>query len=172
MSICRIAYCYMELSMDSLLHRSNVYLKCIMQYSEPWNWMVTLAESNLALANLRIFSEWNFKAASDLYQKALKINPNNPEGNRLYAYYLMYTGNLEDAYKHTTIAYDLDPFSLMGNWEVAWIFIFSQQYGKGMEMGKRLIQMEPAFFGGHYIVGSVLMFEKDMMKQSRCWKWL
>jgi len=155
-----LAYCYMELSMDSLLPPEQCVPQMYHAVERAMELDDTLAESNLALANLRIFSEWNFKAASDLYQKALKINPNNPQGNRLYAYYLMNTGNLEDAYKHATIAYDLDPFSLMGNWEVAWIFIFSQQYGKGMEMGKRLIQMEPAFFGGHYIVGSVLMFEK------------
>ena len=155
-----MAYCYMELCLDSLLPPEQCKPQMYHAVKRAMELDDTIAESKLALANLRIFFEWNFKGANDLYQNVLAINPNNSEGHRMYAFYLMFTGDIEGAYKHANTACDLDPFSIMCHWEMAWIFIFSQRYEKGMEMGKNLIQMEPAFFGGHFIVGSILMAQK------------
>ncbi len=78
------------------------------------------------------------------YEEAIKIEP---------GFALAYAGL---AYCYMELSMD----SLLPPEQCVPQMYFSQQYGKGMEMGKRLIQMEPAFFGGHYIVGSVLMFEK------------
>jgi serine/threonine-protein kinase len=150
----------MELWMDSLLPPEQ----CLPQMKHSVNRAMelddTIAETNLALANLRIFGEWNFKGANELYQKVLTINPNSPEAQRMYAFYLMFTGKPEEACEHAANSYTLDPFSVAGNWEIAWIFIWCGQPEKGMELAKKLMQMEPAFFGGHFILGFILLFQQ------------
>jgi serine/threonine-protein kinase len=155
-----MAYCYMELCMDSLLPREQCLPQMHHVVKRAMELDDTIAESNLALANLKVFMEWDFKGVDKLFQKILGINPNSSEGHRFYAFYLKFTGDNEGACKHASIAYDLDPFSMAGNWEIAWIFIWSNQSEKGMEIGKGLMRMEPEFFGGHFIVGYILMFQK------------
>ncbi|MEO5582005.1 MAG: adenylate/guanylate cyclase domain-containing protein [Saprospiraceae bacterium] len=155
-----MAYCYMELWMDSLLPPEQ----CVPQLQNAVKRALelddTITESNLALANLKVFFEWEFRGVNDLFQKILSINPNSSDGHRMYAFYLLFTGNGDGACKHATIAYDLDPFSVAGNWEIAWIFIWCHQFEKGMEIAKRLMQMEPGFFGSHFITGCILMYQK------------
>lgn len=155
-----MAYCYMELYMDNLLPAEKSVPQMHHAAKRAMELDDALAESNIALANIKIFVDWNFKDGNDLYQKALAINPNNSEGHRMYGFYLLFTGKLETACEHADLAFNLDPFSVAGNWEIAWIFIWAQQQAKGMEMGKRLIQMEPDFFGGYFIVGYLLIYQK------------
>jgi serine/threonine-protein kinase len=43
---------------------------------------------------------------------------------------------------------------------VGWAWYYSGPLEKAVKFGKRLIELEPAFFGGHAIVGSTLLVEK------------
>lgn len=57
----------------------------------------TIAESHLALADLTLFCEWDFKSADIQFQKVLQLNPNSATGNAHYSLYLMITGNYTEA---------------------------------------------------------------------------
>ncbi len=152
-----MAYCYMELSMDNLLPEEECKPQLYESVKRAMELDDDLAESLCAQANLNMFFDWDFSTAVEqLYKKALEINPNSAEAQRFYAFYLFFTGHLEEACKHAAIAHDIDPFSLSGDWEVAWIYIFSGKLDKGLALGRRMIEMEPAFFGGYLIVGVVL----------------
>jgi len=48
----------------------------------------------------------------------------------------------------------------MNNWFVAWVYFYSSQFEKAMKIGRRLIELEPVFFGGHFILGTILETEK------------
>ena len=155
-----IAYCYLELLMDCLLPPEQCVPPLYNAVKRSMELDDTIAESYLALADLTLFYEWNFKEANILFQKVLRLNPNSVEGNVHYAYYFTFTGNHTEACRYASIGYNLDPFSLQNNWEVAGIYLFSQQIEKARELGKTMIQMELSFFGGHFIVGTILLIEK------------
>jgi adenylate cyclase len=156
-----IAYCYLELLMDCLLPPEECLPPLKHAVKRSMELDDTIAESHLALADLTSFYEWNFKEANILFQKVLQLNPKSVEGNVHYAYYFSFTGNHTEACRYASIGYNLDPFSLQNNWEVAWIYVLSQQVEKAKELGKTMIQMEPSFFGGHLIVGFILLCEKE-----------
>jgi len=159
-----IAYCYMELLMDCLLPPEQCLPPLKHAVKRSMDLDDTIAESHLALADFTLFCEWDFRSAGIQFQKVLQLNPNSATGNAHYALYLMITGNYTEARKYASISYNLEPFSLSNNWEVAWTYVFSKQVEKGRELGKTMIQMEPAFFGGHLIVGTILLIEKKYVE--------
>lgn len=155
-----IAYCYFEMLMDSLLPPEQCLPPLYNAVKRSMELDDTIAESHLALADLTLFHEWNIKSAKIQFQKVLELNPNSAAGNAHYAMYLMFIDNYTEACRHASISQNLDPFSLQNNWEVAWTFLYSQQVDKALELAKTMIQMEPAFFGGHLIEGTILIGEK------------
>ena len=66
-------------------------------------------------------------------------------------------GNYTEAIKHASIAYSLDPFSLLINYNVAVVYWMAGDYEKELEYGRRLVELEPNFYGGHFLVGRGLM---------------
>ena len=154
-----IAYCYFEMLMDSLLPPEQCLPPLYNAVKRSMELDDTIAESHLALADLTLFYEWNIKLAKTQFQKVLELNPNSAAGNVHYAMYLMFMGNYTEACRHASISHNLDPFSMQNNWEVAWTFLYSGQVNKALELSRTMIQMEPAFFGGHLIAGNILLSE-------------
>jgi len=154
-----MAWCWLELWFFQFLPAEQ----CL----PPWKKVIQrslelddeIAESNFALASMKLWYEWDFYDAAIHFQRALEINPNNAEVHVNYAYCFLFTGKLAEACNQAAIAYSLDPFSLMNNWLVVWPYFYSRQFEKFKEIGNRLIELEPAFFGGHYIIGEAGMIE-------------
>jgi adenylate cyclase len=71
--------------------------------------------------------------------------------------YLEFLGNYTEAIKHESIAFSLDPFSLLIINNVAIVSWMAGDYEKELEYGRRLIELEPNFYGGHIHVGRGLM---------------
>jgi adenylate cyclase len=155
-----MAYCYLELLLDDLMPREQCLTQLRRSVMKAMELDGSNAESIVALANFKIFVEWEFQGIDELYRKALSINPNSPDAHRFYAFYLLFTGKFELALHEAGVAIDLDPFSIAGNWEMAWVFIYSGQLDKGKEMGERLVRMEPSFFGGHLILAYMMVLKQ------------
>ena len=118
-----------------------------------------IAESHLALGNLMWF-EWDIKNGLSLYQKAIELNPNIADAHVWYAQFLNLIGNHGKAFEHATIAANLDPFSLMNNFLVGWAYLHSGHHQKALELGKRMIELEPVFYSGYTIAGTALIVQK------------
>jgi len=116
-----------------------------------------LAESHLAIARMKMYCDWDLTGAEVSYLKGLEINPKIAELHEQYAYCLGLSGNYKDAIKFARSAIDLDPFSLMNNFHLGSILWMAGEHEKGIEQGKRLIELEPRFWGGHCVVGANLM---------------
>lgn len=116
-----------------------------------------LAESHLAIARMKMYCQWDLTGAEISYQKALEINPKIAELHEQYAYCLGLSGNFPEAIKYATTAISLDPFSLMNNFHLGSIYWMAGAHEKGIEQGKKLIELEPNFWGGHCVVGANLL---------------
>ena len=116
-----------------------------------------LAESHLAVARMKMYCDWDLTGAEVSYRKALEINPKIAELHEQYAYCLGLSGDYTTAIKYATTAISLDPFSLMNNFHLGSIYWMAGEHEKGIEQGKKLIELEPRFWGGHCVVGANLM---------------
>jgi adenylate cyclase len=119
-----------------------------------------IAESHIVIARMKFYYEWNFAAATLEFKKAIELNPNIADAHIYYAMCLGLLGNYTEAIRHALIAYNLDPFSLMINWHVGVVYMSAGDYEKELDYGRRLIELEPNFYGGHIHVGISLMFLK------------
>ena len=116
-----------------------------------------IAESHLALARMKMYCKWDLTGAEIAYKKALELNPKIAEIHEQYAYCLGLSGKYTDAIKFATSAINLDPFSLMNNFHLGSIYWMAGEHQKGIDQGKRLIELEPKFWGGHCVVGANLL---------------
>jgi adenylate cyclase len=116
-----------------------------------------IAESHIVMARMKFYYEWDFAASVIEFKKAIELNPNIVDAHVFYAICLGFLGNYTEAIKHASIVYSLDPFSLYNNLNVAVVYMMAGDYEKELEYGRKLIELEPNYFGGHYHVGIGLM---------------
>jgi adenylate cyclase len=155
-----IAYSYFSLWFFNYLppEKSLPQMKEAMQHSLKLD--DEIAESHIVMARMKFYYEWNFAAATLEFKKAIELNPNIADAHIYYAMCLGLLGNYTEAIRHASIAYNLDPFSLMINWHVGVVYMSAGDYEKELDYGRRLIELEPNFYGGHIHVGISLMFLK------------
>ena len=152
-----IAYSYMFFGIYNYLPPEE----CIPQIRQVMQFLLQsddeIAESHMAIAIMKFYYEWDFPAASGELKKAIELNPNNAEAHLHFAMCQAHLGNYKEAIKHVSIAYNLEPFSLMINFNVSVVYWMAGDYEKELEYGRRLVELEPNFYGGHTRIGGGLM---------------
>ncbi|AXE18444.1 AraC family transcriptional regulator [Runella rosea] len=120
-----------------------------------------IAESHLAIARLKMYHEWDLVGALRSFQKALEQNHNMAEAHGQYALCLSILGDVPSAIDHAQTAFDLDPFSLINNFYTGYIYWIAGDFRKALVQGRRLLELEPNFWGGHIIMGFNLIKSKQ-----------
>ena len=119
-----------------------------------------IAESHSTMGSIKMYNEWDFAAATIEFKRAIELNPNYAEAHFYYGICLGFHDNYTEALKQGSIANSLDPFSSMINYNVTNIYWMAGDYEKEIEYGKRLVELEPNFWGGHNHIGRGLMYLK------------
>ncbi len=120
-----------------------------------------IAESHLALARMQMLYEWDFDRAAKSFRKALEFNWNTAELRGQYALLLSIQGNHPQAVKQAELALSLEPFSLINNFYAGYVYWIAGKADEAIAQGQRLISLEPAFWGGHSLVGMNLIVKKN-----------
>lgn len=120
-----------------------------------------IAESYLAIARMQMLYEWDFTGAANSFQKALELNWNAAELHGQYALYSALSGNVAKAEEHVTQALELEPFSLINNFYAGYVYWIAGNIEKAIAQGRKLVALEPSFWGGHMITGLNLITLQD-----------
>ena len=116
-----------------------------------------IAESHLDMGRIKLWYEWNFTEATIEFRKAIGINPNNAECHVQLAFCAVFLDHYSEYIEHLKTAYSLDPFSFLNIYFIGAIYWMAGNFEKVLEFGRRSIELEPNFFGGHQDVGLALM---------------
>ncbi len=120
-----------------------------------------VAESYMAWARLKMYYEWDWVGAIRAFKKALELNPSMAEAHGQYALCLAIAGQIPEAFNHALTAFNLDPFSLINNFYTGYIYWIAGDFRKAIAQGRRLLELEPNFWGGHIIMGfNLIKFKK------------
>ncbi len=76
-----------------------------------------------------------------------------------YAIFLSVLGQPDRALAEVTRALELAPLSLQTNLNVGWAYLFAGRADLLFEQGRKLNELEPSFFGGHWLLGVKLWLE-------------
>ena len=115
-----------------------------------------IGESHLVMAMMKMWHEWDFTAASIEFKKAIELNPSLSEAYRQYAFCLAFMGKYPESINQASLAYNIDSFSLLTNYQVGFINWISGNHERLGWHANRLIELEPNFWGGHFMLGMKL----------------
>ena len=156
-----IASCYLNLWFYRYLEPQECLPKMMEATQKALELDGEIPESYLALARKQLFFDWNFDAANEAFKKALSFNWHKAELYGQYALFLSLTDNYAKAQENASLALDLDPFSLIDNYYAAYNYWLSGNFEKAIAQGRKLVELEPSFWGGHSIVGLNLIHSKQ-----------
>ena len=105
----------------------------------------SLAEAHAALAEFKLFFEWDFVGAEKAFQRALELNPNEQLSRLLYPDLLLLKGQAEEAVAMSKSAYDLDPFSARTGKALAHVYYYARKYDEALEQSKKTLELFPNY---------------------------
>ena len=125
----------------------------------------TSAEAHAALAQIKLYKDWDWAGAEKAFRRALEINPNLAEARAHYAWYLNLFGRQDEALAEMKRAQQVDPLTptwtaWMGdlNWTVG-------QYDKTIEFERKALELNPDFPWAFHFLG-LAYAEKGMYEEA------
>ena len=115
----------------------------------------TLAEAHTVLAAVKVGYDWDWQAATQEYQQALKLNPNYPTAHHWYGLHLSRLGRHRDAETEIQRALDLDPLSLIINTDAGETFYWARQPDRALLILQQALELDPNFAQIHAVLGKV-----------------
>jgi len=102
-----------------------------------------LGEAHAALANVKLFFEWDWQGAEVALQKAIELNPGFATAHAQYSRLLLYQGRFEQAYEYLRKGQELDPLSQNMSRDVGYFFLFSKRYDESIDHLNTVLEMFP-----------------------------
>ncbi|MBE0711630.1 MAG: protein kinase [Candidatus Aminicenantes bacterium] len=141
----------------------------------------TLAETEAALGQIKLFEEWDWAGAEKGLRHAMALNPSLPEAQRMYSWYLLLIGHGDEAIATMRRAIEVDPLNPFWCSDLAWQFWTLGRNQEAMEAVEKSLELDPNFNQALCWQG-FLYSEKGMFEEaiaahqklaalSRPWRW-
>jgi adenylate cyclase len=155
-----IASCYLNLWFYRFLqpHESLTFME--LATAKAMEIDDQMPDSYLSQARMELLFKWDFKSAKNSYKKALELGGNSAELHIQYALFCGICEKHELAQKHNLIALSIDPFSLVTSFYSSYIYWIAGNFEEALKQGKKMLDLEPNFWGGHFIIGLNLIKNK------------
>lgn len=116
-----------------------------------------LSEAHTALGRIKHCYDWKWAEAEKEFKLAVKLNPNSSDAHLAYAAFLASMRRFDEARAEGKVTAELDPLSLAANLTLGWtLYYFPCEYDQGIEHGKKMLEIEPNFFGAHWLISACL----------------
>jgi TolB-like protein len=117
----------------------------------------TLAETEEALAEYKLYSEWDYEGAAKGFKRVMELNPNLPDAHVQYSWYLTLIRGYpcEEAYAEMKRAEELDPLAPLWPAWLAWEYWDSGRYDEAIAEARKSLELDPNFPWGLYVLGGV-----------------
>jgi eukaryotic-like serine/threonine-protein kinase len=125
----------------------------------------TLAEAHTSLSGIMTDYDWDWAGARTELQRAIALNPNYATAHQWYGALLRYIGSGEEGIAEYKRALELDPLSLVINWNLGVGFINVRQYDQAIEQLRKTIELDPNFALAHIFLGFAYV-QKSMYNEA------
>jgi eukaryotic-like serine/threonine-protein kinase len=124
-----------------------------------------LAEAHTSLAQIVGIYDFDWSRAEREYKRAIELNPGYETAHHWYAWHLARMGRAKESITEIKRAQELDPLSLIINFNVARMLYYARQYDKAIEQLRKTLEIEPNFAWVHWLLG-VVYEQKGMYKEA------
>jgi tetratricopeptide (TPR) repeat protein len=140
-----------------------------------------LAKAQEALAEGKLYEEWDWTGAEQAFRRVLTLNPNLPEAHAHYGWYLQLVGRMDASLAEMRRAQELDPLTPMYTAWLGWEYWCAGQNDKAIEEARKSLELDPNFNEGLALLGYAYA-EKGMYAEAiaahqklaatdPAWKW-
>ncbi len=105
----------------------------------------TLAEAHTSLARVLAVYDWDWTSAEKEYKRAIELNPRYATAHQWYGGWLQVMGRYNEAIAERKKAQELDPFSLIINFELGLAFYAARDYDKAIEQFQKTLELDQNF---------------------------
>lgn len=112
-----------------------------------------LGEAHAALANVKLFFEWDWQGAESALQKAVQLNPGFATAHAQYSRLMLYQSKFDEAYDYLMTGRELDPLSQNMSRDVGYFFLFSKRFEEGIDHFNTVLEMFPNDRYMHFLLG-------------------
>jgi TolB-like protein/Tfp pilus assembly protein PilF len=116
----------------------------------------SLADSHLALANVKFLYDWDFPSAEREFRRALELNPNSLNARADYADYLIAMGRSDESIAERKRNMETDPLARRPIWAMATGYYWARRYDEAIVLSRRAIELDPNHWSGHLDLGLAL----------------
>lgn len=105
----------------------------------------SLSQAHDVAAMHAFWYAWNWDAAEDAYQRAIRLNPNEPGALHDHGWLLITQGKYDEGIAEIRRGQELDPVSPRANVHVAWAYIYTRRYDDAIREARRALALDPKF---------------------------
>ncbi len=109
----------------------------------------TLVEAHTTLARVLYAYDWDWSGAEKEFKRAIELNSRYAPAHQWYGSYLGATGRFLEANAEGKRAKELEPLSLIINFEVALAFYHSRNYDQAIDQFQKTLELDPNFLPPH-----------------------
>jgi TolB-like protein/DNA-binding winged helix-turn-helix (wHTH) protein/tetratricopeptide (TPR) repeat protein len=111
-----------------------------------------LAQAHAALAYSNLY-EWNWAAAEQGFEQAIRLNPNYPSAHLWLGHYHAARGNFDRALDEVRLAAEHDPLSEITQTQIAWILAHARRYPEAVQQYRKVLADHPRYQWALWVFG-------------------
>jgi len=104
-----------------------------------------LAEAHATLGRALASYDWDWPAAEKEFKRAVELNPNYAVAHQWYGGYFGVMGRPEEAISERRLAVELEPLSLIINFELGSAYYFARDYDRALEQFQKTLELDQNF---------------------------
>jgi TolB-like protein len=110
------------------------------------------AEAVGALADVALYSEWDWPKAERLFQRALELNSSLAMTHYHYAWYLALFDRLDEAIAEHKRARDLDPLRALHTGWLGQLYNYGGRYDEAVAEARKALELNPGFWPSYLVL--------------------
>ena len=140
-----LAQCYIVLPMLAKTSQTEAYRKARDAAVKALALDDSLAEAHLAIAEVKLYGDWDFAGAENEFKKALDLNSNYSTGHQWYGEFLSLMARHPEAIRELQIAVALDPLSPVVHLQFGNTLQQARQYDQALDQYQEALKIDPKF---------------------------
>ena len=117
----------------------------------------TLAEGHAALADIKLYYEWDWQGAEREFERTIELSPSLVMNRYHHASYFYLMGHMDKALVEHTLAKELSPLTPLYTAWLGGLYLFDGQYERAMEEARKSLELNPDFGSGLLILGGAYL---------------
>ena len=114
-----------------------------------------LPEAHTALAEIKLYYDWDWAGAEESFKRAIKLNPSQDWAHAHYGWYFQLIGDAERAIEEMSQAQQIGPLMPLWSAWLAWLYWGENDLDEALAQAQKAVELDPEFPWGLHVLGGV-----------------